>query len=104
MTPQEIGAATIGALVVLGAGAMAVIGFWKKLGIGRCPETCPDSECQSVVQSTHTEVVKLTAGQNNLKEQLEQKRIKIEGLQSDTTEIKTDVKWIVRELRGRNDT
>jgi hypothetical protein len=34
---------------------------------------------------------------------LEQKRVKIEGLQTDTTEIKTDVKWIVREIRKRND-
>ena len=124
MTPEKVGAAIVGALVLIGGVAIMLMKLWSKLGFGKCPDECPDPHCQSFVKETRDNaiaarenaaaaaiavvnaeksIIKLQEGQNYVSEILEQKRIKIEGLQTDTTEIKTDVKWIVRELQKRND-
>ena len=124
MTPEKIGAAIVGALALIGGVAIMLMKLWSKLGFGKCPEECPDPNCQNFVQETRDNaaaakenaaaaavavvkaeksIIKLQEGQNHVREILEQKRIKIEGLQQDTTEIKTDVKWIVRELQKGND-
>jgi hypothetical protein len=120
MTPEQTIGAAIGALVVIGGGSVALGTLLKRFGIGKCPEECPDPMCKSFVKATkehsataesnakaaadavikaEKSIIKLQEGQNHVSEILEQKRIKIEGLQQDTTEIKTDVKWIVREIQ-----
>jgi hypothetical protein len=79
---------------------------------------CPEPQCQGLVQEardnaaaakeavikSRESIILLQVGMKNVEGILEQKRVKIEGLQTDTTEIKTDVKWIVMELRRRNET
>jgi len=104
MTPEQIIGATVGALIVIGGGTIAVLTFLKRFGMSKCPEVCPEPECKAVVGNTHDKVTVLIEGQNNVKEALENKRKKIEGLQTDTTVIMTDVKWIVKELQRQNET
>ncbi|MHC4707251.1 MAG: hypothetical protein ACYS8I_09220 [Planctomycetota bacterium] len=118
MTPDQIVGATIGALIVIGGGTVGVYTFFKKIGLGKCPDVCPEPQCQGLVQEardnardakaavikSRESIISIQGRLNNVGQILEQKRVKIEGLQTDTTEIKTDVKWIVRELRRRNDT
>jgi hypothetical protein len=132
MTHEELGAVIVGILVLVGLAGLGMVGLLKKLGITigkkECANSidgCPDPSCQSFVKETRDNaklardnaalaanavlkakesIIKLQEGQNNVTKILDQKRIKIEGLQNDTTEIKTDVKWIVRELQKKNDT
>jgi hypothetical protein len=121
VTPEQIVGAIVGALIVIGGGTMAIFTLFKKFGIGTCPDVCPEPQCQDLVRETRDNaklakenaataadavvksIISLQAGMKSVEGILEQKRVKIEGLQTDTTEIKTDVKWIVREIRKRND-
>jgi hypothetical protein len=117
VTPEQIIGATIGALVVIGGGTVAIFSLLKKLGItGSCLGECPDPKCQGFVQETRDNAVAaaeavinaresisaLKQGQDDVRVILDRKRIKIEELTESTTEIKTDVKWIVRELSDKN--
>ena len=120
MTSEEIGAAIIGGLVLLGGVAIMLGKLWSKLGFGKCPDECPDPHCQSFVKETRDHaadaktnaaaaakavvnaeksIIKLQEGQDQVREILERKRVKIEALQETSTEIKTDVKWLVNEYR-----
>jgi len=123
LTPEEIVAAAIGLLVVIGGVTIVLAKLVHKLGFNKCPDECPDPECKNVVAETKTltetvkndalearlaaskardSIIVLQNDMTHVKNTLEQKRIKIEGLQTDTTEIKTDVKWIVKAIQAKN--
>jgi hypothetical protein len=118
LSHEQIIAAVIGLLAVIGGVIIMLSQIFKKLGIVKCHDVCPEPQCQDLVKETRDNaamaadaviksresIIALQQGQKHVQEALEQKRIKIEGLQKDTTEIKTDVKWIVRELRHQNET
>ena len=100
MTHEELGAAIIGFLVIVGLAGLGIMGLLKKLGFLKppCSTDCPDPDCKNqlikTMGKTHDKVLLLEQGQGFVMKRLEQKRLKIESLQTDTTEMKNDVKWI----------
>ena len=117
MTHEELGAAIVSFLVVMGLVGLGIVALFKKFGFGKnCVEACPDPSCQGFVKETRDNaalaatavvqaresIIKLQEGQNYVTKILDQKRVKIEVLQQDTAEIKTDVKWLVQAFRKKN--
>jgi hypothetical protein len=90
--------AVIAGFVVLGGAIVGIGTIVKKI----IPDKCPDTECQKMLHKTHAQTIQLKEGQNFVRDTLEVKRKKIEALQQDVAEIKTDTKWIVSELKRQN--
>jgi len=100
MTHEELTAAIIGALVLIGLAGLGMVGIFKKLGFLKppCNTACPDPDCKNQIikamGKTHEKVVLLEQGQQNVTSRLDNKRKQIAKIQETTTETKTDVKWI----------
>ena len=69
MTHEELGAAIIGFLVIVGLAGLGIVGILKKLGFLKppCSTDCPDPECKNqlikTMGKTHDKVLLLEQGQ-----------------------------------------
>ena len=112
LTHEQIVLAVIGLLAVIGGVLIVLSQLFKRLNIFS-QETpaeivpCPHIDsvkpvCVTAQSGISDRLITLENGMNVVKETLENKRVRIENLATDVTTIKTDVKWIVRELSGKN--